>query len=61
MTGFSNLNYVTAINSRRSLTKYVFVVGNALMSWKATMKPSVPLSTIEVGYMALTEAAYERI
>ena len=31
------------------------------MSWKATLQPSVALSTAEVEYMALTEAAKEGI
>lgn len=61
MVGYSDSDYAADLDSRRSLTGYVFVVGNALVSWKATLQPSVALSTTEAEYMALTEAAKEGI
>ena len=58
---FSDSDYATDLGARRSLTGYVFTVGNSVVSWKVTLQPSVVLSTIEVEYMALTEAAKEGI
>ena len=49
------------VDSRRSMTGYVFALGNSVISWKATLQPTVTLSTIEAEYMALTEAAKEGI
>ncbi|GKD51470.1 hypothetical protein Tco_1280446 [Tanacetum coccineum] len=52
---------VTGLDARRSLTCYVFTIGNSVVSWKATLQPSVDLSTIKAGYMALREVANEGI
>ncbi|GJW81397.1 reverse transcriptase domain-containing protein [Tanacetum coccineum] len=54
-------NYVVDLDARRSLTDYVFTIGNSVVSWKATLQPSVALSTTKVEYMALREAAKEEI
>ncbi|GJR30290.1 retrovirus-related pol polyprotein from transposon TNT 1-94 [Tanacetum coccineum] len=49
------------LDDRRSLTCYVFTIGNSVVSWKATLQPSVALCTTESEYMALTKAAKEGI
>ncbi|GJX53566.1 retrovirus-related pol polyprotein from transposon TNT 1-94 [Tanacetum coccineum] len=46
---------------KRSLTGYVFTIGNSVVSWKATLQPSIALSTTKVEYMALREATKEEI
>ncbi|KAJ4713974.1 Retrovirus-related Pol polyprotein from transposon TNT 1-94 [Melia azedarach] len=61
MTGFSDSDYAGDVDSRRSVTGYVFTLGSSVVSWKATLQPTVTLSTTETEYMALTEAAKERI
>ena len=43
------------------MTGYAFTIGNSLVSWKATLQPTVALSTTEAEYMALTEAVKEGI
>lgn len=43
------------------MTGYVFTLGSVVVSWKATLQPTVTLSTTEAEYMALTEAAKEGI
>ncbi|GJT22243.1 regulatory-associated protein of TOR 1 [Tanacetum coccineum] len=53
--------YARCLDARRSLTGYVFTIGSSVVSWKATLQPSVALSTTEAEYMALTEAAKEGI
>ncbi|KAJ4730101.1 Retrovirus-related Pol polyprotein from transposon TNT 1-94 [Melia azedarach] len=54
VTGFSDSDYVGDVDSRRSMTGYVFTLGSSVVSWKATLQPTVTLSTTEAEYMALT-------
>ncbi|GJT44656.1 retrotransposon protein, putative, ty1-copia subclass [Tanacetum coccineum] len=54
-------DYAADLDARRSLTGYVFTIGNSVVSWKATLQPSVALSTTKAEYMALTDAAKEGI
>ncbi|GJU01945.1 secreted RxLR effector protein 161-like protein [Tanacetum coccineum] len=61
VAGYSDSDYAADLDARRSLTGYVFTIGNSVVSWKATLQPSVALSTTEAEYMALTEAAKEGI
>ena len=48
-------------DTRRSMIGYVFTLGGSVVSWKATLQPTVTLSTTEAGYMALKEAVKEGI
>lgn len=43
------------------MISYVFIIGNFLVSLKATLQPTVALLTIEVEYMALAKAVKEGI
>ncbi|XP_071939680.1 secreted RxLR effector protein 161-like [Coffea arabica] len=61
VTGYSNSDYAGDVDSRMSMTDYVFNLGCFVVSWKATLQPTVTLSTTEAEYMALTEAAKEGI
>ncbi|KAJ4705817.1 Retrovirus-related Pol polyprotein from transposon TNT 1-94 [Melia azedarach] len=61
VTGFSDSDYAGDVDSRRSMTGYVFTLGSSVVSWKTTLQPTVTLSTTEAEYMALTEAAKEGI
>ncbi|XP_047341812.1 secreted RxLR effector protein 161-like [Impatiens glandulifera] len=61
ITGYSDSDYAGDIDSRRSMTDYVFTLGGSVVSWKATLQPTVTLSTTEEEYMELTEAAKEEI
>lgn len=61
VTGYFDSDYAGDVDSRRSMTGYVFTLGGSVMSWKATLQPTVTLSTIEAEYMALTEVAKEGI
>lgn len=61
VTGYSDSDYAADLDLRRSLTGYVFTLGNAVVSWKATLQSSVALSTTEAEYMALAEAAKEAV
>nr|KYP62382.1 Retrovirus-related Pol polyprotein from transposon TNT 1-94 [Cajanus cajan] len=61
LAGYSDADYAADLDKRRSLTGYAYTLGSCLVSWKATLQPSVALSTTEAEYMALTEAAKEGI
>ncbi|CAL9237692.1 unnamed protein product [Arabidopsis halleri] len=59
IAGYSDSDYAGDVDSRRSMTGYVFTLGNSVISWKATLQPTVTLSSTKAEYMALTEAAKE--
>uniref|UniRef100_A0A3Q7IES9 Reverse transcriptase Ty1/copia-type domain-containing protein n=1 Tax=Solanum lycopersicum TaxID=4081 RepID=A0A3Q7IES9_SOLLC len=59
--GYSDSDYAGDVDKRRSMIGYVFTLGGSVVSWKATLQPTVTLSTTEAEYMALTEAAKEGI
>ncbi|XP_074377215.1 secreted RxLR effector protein 161-like [Apium graveolens] len=61
VTGFSDSDYAGNVDSRRSMTYYAFTLGGSIVSWKATLQPTVTLSTTEVEYMVLTKASKEEI
>lgn len=61
MTGYSDSDYARDVDIMRSVTGYMFTWGGYVASWKATSQPIVTLSTTEVEYMTLMEAAKEGI
>ncbi|OAE33937.1 hypothetical protein AXG93_1952s1130 [Marchantia polymorpha subsp. ruderalis] len=61
VAGFSYSYYAVDIDSRRSMTGYVFTLGGSVVNWKSTLQPTVNLSISEAEYMALTKAAKEGI
>ena len=59
--GYSDSNYVGNVDSRRSMSGYVFTLGGSVVSWKATLQATITLSTTEAEYMALAKAVKEGI
>ena len=57
--GFSDSDYSTDLDKRRSVTGYVFQVGGNTVSWRSTLQHVVALSTTEAEYMASSEATKE--
>ena len=49
------------VDKRRSLIGYVFTLGGCTISWKSPLQSIITLSTIEVEYIAATEAVKEGI
>ena len=41
VTGYSDSDYAGDVDIRRSMTGYVYTLGSFVMSWKATLQPTV--------------------
>ena len=61
LAGWSDADYASDVDGRRSRTGYVFMLNGAAISWKSQRQPTVALSTAEAEYMALTAAAQEAL
>ena len=61
IVGYVDSDFAGNLDKRRSLTRYVFTIGDCDINWKATLHTIVALSTIEVEYMAITRACKEVI
>ena len=57
--GFVDSDYAGCLDSRKSLTGFVFTAFGTAISWKASLQKVVALSTTEVEYIALTKAMKE--
>ena len=61
LVGYVDSDYAGDLDRRRSITGYVFTLGDTAISWKATLQSTVALSTTEAEYMAVVEAIKEAI
>lgn len=61
IVGYCDSDYAGDLDKRLSTTGYVFTLTKVSVSWKFTLQSTVALSTIEVEYMAITEAIKETI
>ena len=61
LIGFVDSDFIVCLDTRKSLTGYVFTTFRTTISWKASLQKVVALSTTEAEYMALTEAIKEAI
>lgn len=59
--GFVDSDYAGCLDSRKSLTGFVFTAFGTAISWKASLQKVVALSTTEAEYIALTEAVKESL
>ena len=59
--GFVDSDYTRSLDTRKSLTGYVFTIYGGAVSWKANLQPMVALSTTETKYVAMTEEIKETI
>ena len=59
--GYVDADYAGDMDKRRSMTGFAFTLWGNLVSWKANLQPMVTLSSTEVEYVAVTEAAKEPI
>jgi hypothetical protein len=61
VSGYADADYAGCIDSRRSTSGCVTLLGGNCISWKSKRQPSVALSTCEAEYMALCESVKEVI
>ena len=61
VVGYSDADWASDINSRRSTTGYIFFMSGGPVSWKSKLQPTVALSTSEAEYMALSFSAQEAL
>ncbi|KAL5564826.1 hypothetical protein UlMin_027990 [Ulmus minor] len=59
LDGFVDSDYGGDTDKRRSMTYYVFCLSGCCVSWKSQLQPIVTLSSMEVEYIAATEAVNE--
>ena len=61
ITRFVDYNFARCLDTRNSLTSYVFTTFGTTISWKASLQKVVALSSIEAEYMDLTQAIKEAL
>ena len=59
--GFVDSDYAGCLDTRKSLTGFIFTAYWTTISWKAGLQKVMALSTMEAEYMALTEAVKEAL
>ena len=59
MTGFSDADWASDVNDRKSTSGYLFMMSGAPISWKTKKQTCVALSTAEAEYIALSAATQE--
>jgi hypothetical protein len=59
LVAYVDSDYVADLDKIRSLTGYMFTVGDCVVSWRATLQPVVAQSTTKAEYMAIAEACRE--
>jgi len=61
LKGYVNSDWGGDFTTRKSTTGYLFLLGNAPISWSSKLQKSVAISSCEAEYMALKEAAKELV
>ena len=54
--GYSNSDYVSCIDSRKSTLGYVFMLADGAISWRSTKQALITTSTMEAEFMFCFEA-----
>lgn len=61
LTGYSNSDFASSADDRKSPSGYVFSFGSGSVAWASKKQPIVTLSSAEVEYVAVTAAACQTI
>jgi len=57
--GFADADWGSDVDTRRSCTGYVFMMGTSSISWLSKRQPTISLSSTEAEYMAMAMATQE--
>ena len=57
--GYTDSDFQSDKESRKSISGYVFTLGGGAISWRSVKQSSIADSTIEAEYIATSEAAKE--
>jgi hypothetical protein len=60
-TGYTDSDFQSDIESRKSTSGYVFTLGGGAISWRSVKQSSIADSTMEAEYIAASEAAKEAV
>ena len=61
LQGYVDADFASDIDSRKSITRFVFTLGGTTISWASNLQKIVTLSTIEAVYVTATEVGNEII
>ena len=61
LVGYSDSDWGSDKNTKRSTTGYIFALGAGTISWGCRLQPTVALSTTEAEYMAACAAVQEAV
>jgi hypothetical protein len=61
LTGYSDADWARETNGRRSVTGYLFTLGDSPISWNSKMQSTVAHSSTETEYLAMGATAKEAI
>ena len=61
LVGYSDADWAGDVDTRKSTSGYVFMLGNAVISWASKKQSVVALSTTEAEYIALCSASQETV
>jgi hypothetical protein len=54
LVGYTDADYANCVDTRRSISGYIFKFGNSTIAWRSQKQKSVATSTTEAEYMALS-------
>ncbi|KXZ40994.1 hypothetical protein GPECTOR_1030g305 [Gonium pectorale] len=61
LEGYCDADYAGDLDTRRSTTGYVFVIGGGAICWQSKLQQTVALSTVEAEYMAASAATRQAL
>ena len=61
LRGYVDADFSGDLDTRRSITGYIYILGLTTVSWSSRLQKIVTLSTIEAEYISMIEASKKMI